>query len=229
MFHFDVVPNRDVAIALANEGHRVTLSDLSGKSLDIARQNAEKKAVQLDAIIHANALDISQHSLLKPSLGTFDIVLCLGPLYHLILPEERASVIRNSISMAKPGGYILLAYVTVYAHLRDLAKREPSRLANEWNFYEQYLDSGEYTRNTETKSFHVRPADLQQELLSFNGQVHVEKVLSCEGFLGSSGGIGLATLSEADMKRWIDVIMRSADHAETLDCADHLLVILRKE
>jgi S-adenosylmethionine-dependent methyltransferase len=224
----DVVADRDAAIALASRGHRVTLSDLSGKSLDIARRNAEKGTVQLDAIIHANALDIAQHSLLISSIGTFDMVLCLGPLYHLVVSEERASVIRNCISMAKPGGYILLAYVTVYAHLRNLAKRDPSRLANEWSFYEEYMNSGKYTRNPETRSFHIHHAKLQQELFAFGGQVTLEKVLSCEGFLGSSGGIGLATLSETDMKRWIDVVMRTADHTETLNSADHLLVILRR-
>lgn len=226
--HFDIVADGETAIALANQGHQVTLIDLSEKSLDIARRNAEKEAVQLNAIIHANALDISQHSLLEASYGSFDIVLCLGPLYHLVAAEERASVIRNCILMAKPGGYILLSYVTIYAHLRDLARREPSRLASEWEFYRQYLDSGEYTRNPDTTSFHVHPADLLEEFLAFRDQVNVEKVLSCEGFLGSSGAKDLATMNEDEMKRWVDVVMLSADRAETLNCADHLLVILRK-
>lgn len=226
--YLDVMTNQDTAIALASQGHQVTLNDLSEKSLEIARKNAEKEAVQLHAIIHANALDISQHPLLEASQGSFDIVLCLGPLYHLVAPEERANVIQNCISMAKPGGYILLAYVTIYAHLRDLATREPSRLSNEWEFYSQYLDSGEYTRNPDTTSFHVHPADLLEEFVAFRDQVGVEKVLSCEGFLGSSVAKGIAALNEDEMKRWVDVVMLSADRAETLNCADHLLVVLRK-
>lgn len=216
------------AITLAKQGHQVTLSDLSEKSLNIARRNAEKEAVQLNAIIHTNALGISQHALLKAAHGSFDIMLCLGPLYHLIAPAERASVIQNCILLAKSGGYILLAYVTIYAHLRDLASREPSRFAREWQFYSQYLHSGAYTRNLATTSFHVQPADLSKEFAAFREQVDVEKILSCEGFLGSGGAKGFAALDEAEMKWWVDVVMLSADRVETLNSADHLLVVLRK-
>ncbi|XP_014553276.1 hypothetical protein COCVIDRAFT_108130 [Bipolaris victoriae FI3] len=216
------------AITLANQGHQVTLNDLSEKNLDIARKNAEKEAVHLNAIIHANALDIPQHPLLKTSHASFDIVLCLGPLYHLTAPADRACVIRNCIEMAKPGGYILLAYVTIYAHLRDLAVREPARLAREWQFYSQYLQSGEYTRNPATASFHVQPAGLLDEFAAFRGEVGMERVVGCEGFLGSGGAKGFAGLSEGEMERWVDVVMLSAERVETSGCADHLVVVLRK-
>lgn len=96
-------------------------------------------------------------------------------------------MIWNYISLAKPGGYILLAYVTIHGHLRDLASREPSRLVGEWEFYRQYLNSGEYTMNSEKTSFRVRPADLPEGFVAFRDQASVEKVLSCEGFLGAGG------------------------------------------
>lgn len=75
--------------------------------------SADKESVSLDAIVHANALDITRHA----AQGSFGVVLCLGPLHHLLKPDERATVISNVISLAKPGGYIILTYVSVYAHL----------------------------------------------------------------------------------------------------------------
>lgn len=156
------------------------------------------------------------------------MVLCLGPLYHLTAPTDRARVIQNCIEMAKPGAYILLAYVTVYAHLRDLATREPGRLAREWAFYTEYLQTGRYTRNPATSSFHVQPAELAEEFAAFRDRVEVEKVVGCEGFLGSGCAKGFAALNEAEMKRWVDVVMMSAERKETLSCADHLVVVLRK-
>lgn len=218
------------AIALAKKGHMVTLNDLSEKSLQIARHNAEKEAVELNAIIHANALEIAQHPLLREaSKGSFDVVLCLGPLYHLLAAEDRATAIANSILMAKPGGVILLAYVTVYAHLRDLARRDPARLAKEWSFYQQYLGSGKYTRNANNESFHMVPAELDKELRGFDGQVTVEKAVSCEGFLGFEGARELAKLEDHELEPWIDVIMQRAGEKEMLNSADHLLVVLRKQ
>jgi len=216
------------AIALAKQGHGVTLNDLSHRNLEVAKGNAEKASVRLDAIIHANALAIPQCEPLQACQGSFDVVLCLGPLYHLLDPEERSTVIRNSILMAKPGGYVLLAYVTVYAHLRDMGRRDPSRLVKEWDFYERYLNSGEYTRKVETESFHVYPADLEKELQAFGGQARVERTVSCEGFLGFDGARGLAKLKDEELERWLDIIMRSAEDKETMNSADHLLVVLRK-
>ncbi|KAH7067976.1 S-adenosyl-L-methionine-dependent methyltransferase [Paraphoma chrysanthemicola] len=216
------------AIALAKKGHSVTLSDLSGKSLDIARQNADRANVRLDAVVHANALDVPLHPALSGQHATFNLVLCLGPLYHLIAPEDRATVIGNCIAMAKPRGYILLAYVTIFAHLRDMASRDPCRLSKEWDFYESYLQSGEYTRNPNTESYHVYPADLARQLLPFQGEVIVEKTVSCEGFLGSAGAKVIATLNDEEANRWVDVVMKSADAVETRNSADHLLVVLRK-
>jgi S-adenosylmethionine-dependent methyltransferase len=213
-----------VAIDLAKQGHAVTLNDLSQKSLEIARKNAEKESVTFEAIIHANALDIKQHA----SEGSFDIVLCLGPLYHLLKSGERTDVIRNSIHMAKSGGYVVLAYVTVYAHLRDMARHDPSRLFKEWEFYETYLHSGVYTRKTSNESYHVYPADLEKELECLKGNAKVLKVVSCEGFLGLEGARALANLRDEELERWIDVVMQSADENQTLNAADHLIVLLQK-
>jgi S-adenosylmethionine-dependent methyltransferase len=200
------------------------LNDLSEKSLEIAAKNAEKESVTLEASIHANALEITQHI----SEGSFDIVLCLGPLYHLLRPDERTQVVRNSIYAAKTGGFVVLAYVSVYAHLRDMARRDPARLAREWGFYEGYLRTGAYTRRRENESFHVYPADLERELEGLEGRAEVLSVVSAEGFLGFDGGKALAGLEGEELERWVDVVMLSAGEKGTANAADHLVVVLRK-
>jgi S-adenosylmethionine-dependent methyltransferase len=200
------------------------LNDLSAQSLQIAAKNAEKESVTLEATIHANALDITQHV----AEGSFDIVLCLGPLYHLLKPDERTRVIKNSIYAAKPGGYVILAYVSVYAHLRDMARRDPSRLSKEWDFYEGYLRSGAYTRRRENESFHVYPADLERELEGIEGRAEVLSIVSTEGFLGFDGGKALAGLRGEELERWVDVVMLSAGDERTVNAADHLVVVLQK-
>jgi S-adenosylmethionine-dependent methyltransferase len=213
-----------LAIDLAKQGHAVTLNDLSEKSLEIAAKNAERESVTLEATIHANALDITQYV----SEGSFDIVLCLGPLYHLLRSDERTQVIRNSIYAAKTGGYVVLAYVSVYAHLRDMARRDPSRLSKEWDFYEGYLRTGAYTRRRENESFHAYPADLDRELEGLEARAKVLKVVSAEGFLGSDGARALAGLQGEELERWVDVVMLSAGDERTLNAADHLVVVLQR-
>lgn len=44
--------------------------------------------------------------------------------------------------------------MTKFAHVRDLAQREPLRLSREIDYYAQYLASGEYTRGPRNVSHH---------------------------------------------------------------------------
>lgn len=212
------------AIPLAKQAHQVTLNDLSERSLKIAKQNAKKESVLLNGIVHANALDIINHA----DQDSFDLVLCLGPLYHLLKPEERTAVVKNVLSLAKPGGYIVMAYVSVYAHLRDMAQRDPSRLLKEWDFYESYLQTGNYKRRAGNESFHLYPKDLERELEVIAGQARVVNTVSCEGFLGFNNAKALANLDDSEMEKWVDITMRSASDPETLNSADQLLVVLQK-
>lgn len=200
------------------------MNDLSERSLGIAKQNAEKDSVKLDGVIHANALDITKHT----TPASFDVVLCLGPLYHLLKHEERTAVVDSVISLAKPRGYIILAYVSVYAHLRDMARQDPSRLLKEWEFYEGYLQSGKYNRRAGNESFHVYPKDLEKELGVAADQAKVVRTVSCEGFLGFHNAKALANLSASEMEKWVDIVMHSASEPETLNSADHILVVLQK-
>lgn len=192
--------------------------------MSIAKQNAEKKSVKLDGVVHANALNITEHA----TQTSFDVVLCLGPLYHLLKPEERATVVQSAISLVKPGSYIILAYVSVYAHLRDMARQDPSRLIKEWEVYKQYLQCGKYNRRACNESFHMYPKDLKEELGIATHETRVVMTVSCEGFLGFHDAKALANLSDTEMEKWVDIVMRSASDPETLNSADHILVVLQQ-
>ena len=212
------------AINLAQQGHKVTLNDLSSNNLGIAKTNAQTAGVALEDVVHATALDITLHA----APASFDIVLCLGPLYHLTRLEERESVVSNALALAKPGAYVLLAYVTVFGHLRDVARRDSARLVSEWEFYERYLRTGVYDRRPDNESFHVYPRDVERELECVKGGAEVVRMVSCEGFLGFDTARTLARVGEEEMERWADVVMQSADHPHAFNSAEHLVVVLKK-
>lgn len=202
----------------------MTLNDLSSKNLAIAKVNAQAAGVVLEDVVHANALDITLHA----PAASFDVVLCLGPLYHLTKLEERERVVSNALALAKPGAYILLAYMTVFGHLRDMARRDSARLVSEWGFYEKYLRTGVYDRRPDNESFHVYPGDMEKDLECVKGRAEVVRMVSCEGFLGFDTARALAKVGEEEMERWVDVVMQSIDQPHTLNSAEHLLVVLKK-
>ncbi|MGM0411433.1 MAG: class I SAM-dependent methyltransferase, partial [Bacillota bacterium] len=72
------------SIFLRKKGHKVTLFDLSKGNLELAQKKAKEKGVKLEDYIHGNALYLSD----KVS-GKFDVVLCMGPLYHFHQLNDR--------------------------------------------------------------------------------------------------------------------------------------------
>ena len=79
------------AIALTQRGYEVTLFDLSRGCLDLAREKAEEAGAKLAGYEHGDAQDLSRFQ-----DESFDAVLLLGPLYHLLEEGERRLAIREA-------------------------------------------------------------------------------------------------------------------------------------
>ncbi|RYC79759.1 hypothetical protein BFJ63_vAg17355 [Fusarium oxysporum f. sp. narcissi] len=129
-----------LAFRLADEGYHVDLIDLSPGLVHLAQTEQERRAAigsqaLLKSINVGNALD-------KPTFpeNSYDAVLLLGPLYHLLYEPERIQAIENAIRIAKPqNGFIFCAFISREAHLRDLAMRDPARIVKQRDFYDQYV------------------------------------------------------------------------------------------
>lgn len=130
-----------VAFALADEGHHVDLIDLSPDLIRLAGAEQDRRAASgenpglLASIGVGDALDR-----IPLANDSYDAVLLLGPLYHLLEEPERKEAVENALRLAKPqGGLIFCAFVSKEAHLRDLAMRDPARLVNQKEFYAKYV------------------------------------------------------------------------------------------
>lgn len=106
------------SIFLTQLGHEVTLLDLSGKNIRQAVEKAAEAGVHLDSCIHGDALRLSEYLYKKEQ---FDVVLLMGPLYHLLLEEDRKLALREALGMLKPGGLIITAFISTYAQIQDYA------------------------------------------------------------------------------------------------------------
>ena len=93
------------AFYLADKGHEVTACDLVEHH--VAMIGAHTQADRLTDIRMCDVLDLSDFD-----DNAFDIVLCMGAIYHLRTAEEKAQAISECVRVCKPGGIVALAYIT---------------------------------------------------------------------------------------------------------------------
>ncbi|TBU27358.1 hypothetical protein BD311DRAFT_807754 [Dichomitus squalens] len=97
--------------------------------------------------LQGDATRLASHPDLADECGTFDAVLLLGPLYHIMAADLRASALRDAWSFVRPdGGVLFCAWVSRYARYRDLALKEPARLARKPEFYARHAQDGVYVK-----------------------------------------------------------------------------------
>ena len=167
----------------------------------------------------------------------------MGPMYLLLESGEREKVIRDCAYMARDGGYVCVAFVTKWAHLRDLAIRDPGRVGRDGEraFYKKYVvkgvEDGRYDRVQGRTGWHVDNGRQAWDLVGKGGggMLKVERVVGCEGFLGGGLSLGLgngggdgAEDGEVTFERWVDICEEVADREEMWGASDHLLVIAKK-
>jgi SAM-dependent methyltransferase len=201
--------------------------DISDQELEIARETATKTDTKLTAVIQADARDIRANPAIFQE-KKYDLVLCQGPLYHLLEEDERRNVLSTCAASLKPGGTLVAAFVLQYAHLRDIAQRDPMRLLADYDtFYAKYLADGKYTRNPLVCSYHANPAEVGEIFESIPG-LQLERLVACEGFLGGGLASEINQLPDDAYEKWVDVVLRFAEDPSILGNADHVLAVARR-
>lgn len=91
------------SVALADKGYDVTAVELVPHNIDIMKKKV--KSSHNIKICEGNACDLS-----FIGSDTYDIVLLLGPMYHLFNNEDKHKALGEAIRTAKKGGIIYSAY-----------------------------------------------------------------------------------------------------------------------
>lgn len=98
---------------LSEEGHEVHLVDPSPVNIMEAKKVSEKskKPVKTISIGEAQNLNFEDEY--------FDIVLMMGPLYHLTLRNDRLTALSEAMRVLSEGGILICAVISRFASLLD--------------------------------------------------------------------------------------------------------------
>jgi len=114
------------AFYLADRGHVVTAADLSEHHINIMKANPN--ASKLADIHTCDVLNLSDFA-----DNSFDVVLCMGALYHIRDDADKRRAIAECVRVCKPSGFVALAYLTeigcVYLELSENADNIAELLA----------------------------------------------------------------------------------------------------
>lgn len=210
-------------LALAQRGYRITAVDLSETLLDRCRQRLTEAGVDRQVtFLTGDARDLSA---VCPQ--AFDVVLLMGPLYHLVVEADRVLALEQAYGCLKSGGMLFSAWISRYGVLGDLLKKIP-----EW-----------IEDPVEVKSFLARgrrPDDYPRG--GFRGYfATVSEIVPLHERVGFAAHVLAATepaisaddesynlLEGARRRAWLDLLFEASTEPSCLGASRHLLYVGQK-
>lgn len=130
------------AFWLADAGYTVHLVDAAPRLIaEAQRRGAGKRPLASYAVGDARALEF-------PRAGA-DVVLLLGPLYHLTDATDRAAALAEARGVLKPGGWCFAAVISRWASALDGLSRDLFQDPRFWSIVRQDLAKGQHRNPTE--------------------------------------------------------------------------------
>jgi ubiquinone/menaquinone biosynthesis C-methylase UbiE len=205
-------------------GYDVTLFDLSAACLAKARAEARDRGLDL-SYEQGTATDLSRFR-----DASFDAVLVMGPLYHLIELTERQRALAEAVRVARPGGLVAASVITWMAVLRYVAKEEASRILELYEAMLNVIRQGYDPTCPPPDDEHFRayfadPAEVDP-LLREAGLAPLG-VFAVEGFVSMIDET-INTLGGAEWEAWVELNLKLATDLTLCSGAEHLLALGRK-
>lgn len=219
-------------LELAKLGHEVVLLDLTPELLDIAR-NQIKKAKVADRVRQVLQGSIDDLSMFEDN--TFDAVICLGALSHVIDKEDRERAIDELVRVAKKNATIFVSVIGRLAILVCGLVHWPEDMEID-GLYQKLYDTGDYRGgpgiHARGRSFAPCHLYLSEELED-SFKKRGAKVLEMVGLQG------LATRHQKETNRlfkkypkgwknWQELHLRTCTHRSMVDNSQHFMIICRK-
>jgi ubiquinone/menaquinone biosynthesis C-methylase UbiE len=199
---------------LAELGHEVRLVDATPLHV---QQAAERAAGRFTAVEgDACALD-------EPD-GAYDIVLLLGPLYHLTDRADRHSALGEALRVLRPGGIVAAAAISRFASLLDGLYAGYLSDPKFWSIVQQDLADGQHRGDGDyfTTAYFHHPDELAAEV--------EEAGFASERLFGVEGpGWLLVDRPDAESQENILRVAREVENEPTvIGTSSHLLAVGRK-
>lgn len=209
------------ALYYAARGFDVTALDITPSYVELLRKKAKAQNLKIESFVN-DARDLTMF----PD-ESFDVVFCMGPIYHLIDEADRRKALAESLRVLKKGGLLYVAYINKFFTFAHLATQNKQFMQEKW--YQIIIEQGVMKSDDPdcfwTDAWFTNPSEMEALIGSFP-----VKILH---HLAQDGTARLLIERINDLrpeyfKRWADYHIRTCEEPSILGSSNHGLIICRK-
>lgn len=206
---------------LSDKGYNVTAADITPRHIEYINSKSKEKNISLNAMV----LDATDLSLFDDE--SFDVVLNMGVLYHLVSEEMRAKSLKECYRVLKKGGILCSSYISRYFIFPFIALRDASY--RNIDFAKQIINTGRVNHDDKncfwTDSYYATPDEMEKAF--------EEQGLTVIDHFAQDGNSPLLrehidSLSDEDFTVWFDYHYSVCREPSIIGSSNHIMIIGRK-
>lgn len=210
---------------LASLGYEVRLLDQVPKHIEQARDRSARQERPIASMRVGDARHLEEND------SSVDVVLLLGPLYHLTERTDRITCLQEAFRVLRPGGLVFAAAISHFASLFDSLRNgffeDPLFAA----ILDRDLAEGQHRNDTGnpqyfTTAFFHRPGELSRELIAAG--FRVEEVAAIEGPGWLAKDFDNLWTDQALRARLLESIRKVEHEPSILGSSAHIMAVGRK-
>lgn len=205
----------------ADKGHIVTATDITPRHIDVIRNTLSTK----DYEMKTSVLDATDMSIFNDE--SFDVVLNMGPFYHLTDKSDREKCFTESLRVLRKGGLLVTAYIPRYYIFQYTAMQNEKYL--DAGFAKQIIKTGELHHDDDkcfwTDTYYSTAEEMEQLYKHFG--VMVVDHFAQDGLTPQFCEI-VDKWNDEQFKIWCDYHYSVCREKSTLGASNHVVIVGRK-
>lgn len=204
------------SVELAKMGYDVTAIDLTPSNVEVMKQKS--KGLSNIKCMVGDALNLS---MLEDN--TFDLVLNLGPMYHLFSVDDKMQAISETLRVCKTNGVCMFAYITHSSIVWNYGVRKGNMKE-----FDDYLLEGGIIKDTPKEifsSYHIE--DFNNQFKKSNS-TFITNVATDSLFPIMTNYIDNGVMTEDDYNRLVNWHFETCERLDHQGLSGHMLYICQK-
>lgn len=205
----------------ADKGHTVTATDITPRHINIIRDLLRTKDYEMEtAVLDATDMQIFADE-------SFDVVLNMGPFYHLIEKDDRDKCLSESLRVLKKGGLLVTAYIPRFYVFQYVAMQDEKYLDS--RLAEQLIKTG-VLRHDDEKCFwtdtYYSSSEEMEHLYSQYGLTVIDHF--AQDGLSPQFSKAVDQWNDEQFRTWFDYHYSICREKSLLGASNHVVIIGRK-